>query len=66
LQAGTQLLLRLGQGRKRVDGEQQGAGFLLGHVEYLYLDFHVRVEVATQVTTNSAKVFLDAVFAGLV
>jgi hypothetical protein len=58
LQAGSQLLLRFRQGGQRALRQEQRAGFVLGHVEHLHLDFHGGVEVATQVVPHRRRLKL--------
>ena len=51
-QALVQLLLRFGQGSEGVDGEEQLAGFFLGHVEDFHVHFHIGVHVAAEVAVD--------------
>ena len=48
-------LVLLGQGGEGVDGQQELAGFCVGHVEDFHVHFQVRVQVAAQVAVDQLE-----------
>jgi hypothetical protein len=51
----VELVLGFGEGRLRVDAEEEGAGFFVIHVEDFHVHFHVGVEVAAEVAVEELE-----------